>query len=96
LKFLRLPQSTDTNITNYSQVQGLESVLSNTYNYKVESFVIDSRQKALPQIQANQAVANFVADNDEEDTLFIVYYAGHGSPGKDRGDLKMSAYVLSS
>lgn len=96
LNLPRLPQIIDINIANCSKVQRLESVLKNTYNYNVESVLIDSRLNVLPQIQANQAVANFVAHNDEEDTLFIVYYAGHGSPGKARGDLKMSAYVISS
>jgi hypothetical protein len=62
----------------------------------VESVFIDSRQSVLPQAQANLAVANFVARNDQDDTLFIVYYAGHGSPGKAQGDLKMSGYITSS
>jgi hypothetical protein len=62
----------------------------------VGSVLIDNRLNVLPQVQANQAMANFVADNDEEDTLFIVYYAGHGSPGKEQGVLNMSGYVISS
>jgi hypothetical protein len=62
----------------------------------VESVLIDSRQNVLPQAQANHAVADFVVKNDADDTLFIVYYAGHGSPGKARGDLNMSAYVICS
>jgi hypothetical protein len=77
-------------------VELLENVFKNIYNYNVESVLIDSRQNVLPQAQANQAVANFVYKNDEDDTLFIVYYAGHGSPGKARGDLKMSGYVIHS
>jgi len=60
----------------------------------VEIFLVDSRKTTLPQAQANLAVASFVAKNDGEDTLFIVYYAGHGSPGQSRGDLKISGYVV--
>ena len=33
--------------------------------------------------------ANFVGDYDGPNTLFIVYYAGHGKPGKIHGDLEM-------
>lgn len=69
------------------------ATFENTYNFEVESVQIDSRKSVLPQIQANLAVANFVAKNDEEQALFIVYYAGHGSLGKNIGDLNMSGYV---
>lgn len=72
------------------EVQKLKNVLENIYNYNVESVQIDSRLPASPQAQANLAVAQFVHLNDKEDTLFIVYYAGHGSPGKDRGHLNMT------
>jgi hypothetical protein len=56
----------------------------------VTSALIDSRKSNLPQTQANKAVASFVYDNDREGALLIVYYAGHGSPAKVRGDLRMS------
>jgi hypothetical protein len=78
------------------KVQRLKSVFENIYNYNVESFLIDSRRPALPQAQANLAVANFVNLNDQEDALFIVYYAGHGAPGKEQGHLNMSGYVIRS
>jgi hypothetical protein len=78
------------------KVQRLKSVFKNIYNYNVESFLIDSRRSALPQAQANLAVANFVNLNDQEDALFIVYYAGHGAPGKEQGHLNMSGYVIRS
>jgi hypothetical protein len=87
------PYITDTNKTNSSKVQRLKNVFENIYNYNVESVQIDSRLPARPQAQANLAVAQFVLLNDKEDTLFIVYYAGHGSPGKDRGHLNMTGYV---
>lgn len=72
------------------EVKRLKDVFENKYNYEVQSFRIDSRERSLPQAQANLAVANFVNQNDQDDTLFIIYYAGHGSPGKDEGHLKMS------
>ncbi|KAE9365616.1 hypothetical protein N431DRAFT_563478 [Stipitochalara longipes BDJ] len=72
------------------EVERLKEVFEKCYNYNAQRVLIDSRLSVLPQVQANLAVANFVAHNDQEDSLFIVYYAGHGSPGKDRGDLKIS------
>lgn len=72
------------------EVQRLKSVFEDIYNYNVESIQLDCRKDATPQAQANLAVANFVHLNDKEDALFVVYYAGHGSPGKERGLLNMT------
>jgi hypothetical protein len=88
------PYFNDTNKTNSSKVQRLKNVFENIYNYNVESVQIDSRLPfPRPQAQANLAVAQFVSLNDKENTLFIVYYAGHGSPGKDLGELNLTGYV---
>ncbi len=76
------------------KVQRLKTVFEDIYNYNVESAQIDCGLSALPQAQANLAVANFVHRNDRDDALFIVYYAGHGSPGKERGYLNMAGYVI--
>jgi len=91
-----LPDLIDSNKTLLLKVQRLKDVFENIYNYKVESCLIDNRRPALPQAQANLAVANFVNLNDQEDALFIVYYAGHGAPGKEQGHLNMSGYVTRS
>ncbi|KAH8790381.1 hypothetical protein F5882DRAFT_401411 [Hyaloscypha sp. PMI_1271] len=72
------------------EVQRLKNVFEGIYNYSVESIQLDCRTAATPQAQANLAVANFVHHNDKEDTLFIVYYAGHGSPGKGRGQFNIT------
>ncbi|KAL5313877.1 hypothetical protein ACEPPN_018300 [Leptodophora sp. 'Broadleaf-Isolate-01'] len=74
------------------EVKRLHEVFEETYNYEVKSFQIDSRQPQSPQAQVNYEVAHFVREHDhKDDSLFIVYYAGHGSPGKTPGDLKISA-----
>ena len=69
-------------------------MFKNLYHYNVSNFLIDSRKTTSPQVQVNFEVAKFVHDNDQQDSLFIVYYAGHGSPGKSPGELKMSGYIV--
>jgi len=95
-KFFRIFRIGDTDQTDSSKVQRLKNVFEGIYNYSVESIQLDCRKAATPQAQANLAVANFVHHNDKEDTLFIVYYAGHGSPGKGRGQFNMTGYVTGS
>jgi hypothetical protein len=92
-EFFQVSRIGDTDQTDSSKVQRLKSVFEDIYNYNVESIQLDCRKDATPQAQANLAVANFVHLNDKEDALFIVYYAGHGSPGKERGLLNMTGYV---
>ncbi|KAH7330215.1 hypothetical protein BKA65DRAFT_54129 [Rhexocercosporidium sp. MPI-PUGE-AT-0058] len=73
------------------EVERLQKVFEDTYNYEVKSFQIDSRKPESPQSQVNFEVAHFVHEHDhKDDSLFIIYYAGHGSPGKIPGDLKIS------
>jgi hypothetical protein len=93
-ELIRFPPIMDTDETDSIKVQRLKNVFEDIYNYNVESARLDNRLSALPQAQANLAVANFVHRNDKDDTLFIVYYAGHGSPGKERGHLNMTGYVI--
>jgi hypothetical protein len=68
-------------------------VFKDTYNFDVEFVHFHSREKVSPQVQANVAVTKFVAKNDQEDALFIIYYVGHGSLGKNVGDLELSGYA---
>ncbi|KAG4435036.1 hypothetical protein IFR05_009492 [Cadophora sp. M221] len=73
------------------EVKRLHKLFEETYNYEVKSFQIDSREPQSPQAQVNYEVAHFVREHDhKDDSLFIIYYAGHGSPGKSPGYLKIS------
>jgi hypothetical protein len=45
------------------------------------------------QVQINKHLADFVYDEDEEDTLLIIYYAGHGTPDSVTGRLLLAGYV---
>ncbi len=45
------------------------------------------------QVQINKHLATFVYDEDDEDTLLIVYYAGHGTPDSVTGRLLLAGHV---
>ena len=38
----------------------------------------------------NKFLSEWVYDEDGDNTLLIVYYAGHGVPGQDPGQLKLA------
>lgn len=61
------------------EVKELEGVFKNIYNYTVRTEYI--KPTPHPQHQVSVFLANFVFEFDGKDTLLIVYYAGHGSPG---------------
>ncbi|RDL32075.1 uncharacterized protein BP5553_09477 [Venustampulla echinocandica] len=73
------------------EVKSVGDLFEDMYHYKVSRFLIDSSKKAKPQAQVNKAVADFVEGFDGPDSLFIIYYAGHGDRGKAHGELKLSA-----
>ena len=47
----------------------------------------------LIQVQVNFEVAQFVRNHDGQNNLLIVYYAGHGKPGRDYGKLELFGFV---
>jgi hypothetical protein len=55
----------------------------------VKKQLVDSKQS--PQIQVQKILVDFVYEHDDENTLLIVYYAGHGVPGKLEGEGLMLA-----
>ncbi|KAF4624049.1 hypothetical protein G7Y89_g14124 [Cudoniella acicularis] len=60
------------------EVNGLEAVFSNLFNYKVIRGEITGDKPAA--IQLSKYLSDFVYTYDNESTLLIVYYAGHGVP----------------
>jgi hypothetical protein len=71
-------------------VSDLRKVFGEQYNYETTTFKLNSQDRHTPQVQLLWAVASFVEREDGEHRLLIVYYAGHGSPGKHPGDLNIS------
>lgn len=65
------------------EVERLEKVFTDKFNYKVVKVQIESVEKddKLPQHQVVKYLANFVCDHDGESSLLIIYYAGHGIRG---------------
>lgn len=74
----------------------MAKLFEETFNYNVSQAHIKSDSEKNPQVQVNAHVANFVYNEDGLDTLLIVYYAGHGSPGAKPGHLQLFGYAIDS
>jgi hypothetical protein len=67
------------------EVDALEAVFKNSFRYTVVKKQLVAG-KHDPQIQVQKILIDFVIEFDDENTLFIVYYAGHGMRGKKDKD----------
>ncbi len=85
------PSSNDLKTTE--EVNALRSLLEKRFRYQTTMEHLDNNIKLKLQVQLNTKVAAFVGANDGPKTLLIVYYAGHGKPGKFHGDLEMFGSV---
>ena len=65
------------------QVDKLGNLLRDVYKYKVVQKELVDQIKTLPQNQFNMYLSIFIAEEDNDDTLLIIYYAGHGAPRED-------------
>ncbi len=74
------------------EVNGLEAVFTDLFNYTVIKRQISGDKP--PAIQLSKYLADFVYTYDNESTLLIVYYAGHGVP-KTPGGLHFAGYGIS-
>jgi Caspase domain len=75
-------------IAKSPQVDRLSDVLRERYNFKVTEKKLNTRKKA--QLQISKHLSKFVHDEDDDDTLFIIYYAGHGTPDQSTGRLLLA------
>ena len=73
-----------------SEMDGLKEVLENTYNYHVTQQNLTRREKKRAQTQINAIVATWVDQYDAPKTLLLLYFAGHGKPGGQLGELTIS------
>ena len=71
------------------EVDRLKLIFEEKFRYTVQVKHIDNHSLKRLQVHVNAKVAQFVDDFDGPHTLLIVYYAGHGKPGKALGDLNM-------
>lgn len=74
------------------EVNGLEAVFADLFNYTVVKRQISGDKR--PAIQLTKYLADFVHKYDNESTLLIIYYAGHGVP-KVPGGLHFAGYGVS-
>ena len=72
------------------KVEAFSAVLVEQFNYKVTPAVLKIDHAQLPQVQIGYHVSQFVYQEDGPNTLLIVYYAGHGTPGSRPGNLALS------
>lgn len=75
------------------EVNKLKSVFEYLFNYNAYIEYLDSNIEQRLQVQINAKVAAFVSAHDGPNTLFIVYYAGHGRPGTYYGSLELFGSV---
>lgn len=75
------------------EVDQLEEVFTNTFNYRCDRVLLKSDERQASQVQINFLVSRFIYENDSPTTLLMIYYAGHGVPGEIQGDLQLSGWV---
>jgi hypothetical protein len=66
------------------EVDKLEAVFKDEFRYIVVKKQLVA-SKLSPHLQVQKILLDFVVEHDDESTLLIVYYAGHGVPGKQEG-----------
>ena len=82
-----------SDLVTKQEVEDLKATFEIKFNYHVEIKYLDMDVEKRLQVRVNSIVAAFVSDHDGPNTLFIVYYAGHGRPGGDYGDLELFGSV---
>ncbi|MCJ1246796.1 hypothetical protein MMC30_004005 [Trapelia coarctata] len=69
------------------EVEELKVVFEDQFHYHARIDYLDNHSSTKLQLQVNAIVAGFAKEHDGPNTLFIVYYAGHGKPGDTHGQL---------
>jgi len=74
-----------------TQIEELKGVFEQRYNFRVLTKKLNDIQekKISPQKLLQKCLSDLVYYHDEENSLLIVYYAGHGNPGSN-GELILS------
>ncbi|KAK8076643.1 hypothetical protein PG994_003915 [Apiospora phragmitis] len=73
------------------EVTDLENLFKDKFMFDTTRQILTKDSRTSAQAQVNHYLAKFVYENDNTNTMFIIYYAGHGRPGNDRGKLKLTA-----
>ena len=70
------------------EVEKLKGVFRDDFNYKVVQGQL--RADKRPGVQVAMHLTTFIFAHDSDSTLLIVYYAGHGIPGENSGELYLA------
>lgn len=77
-------EASDLNTT--SEVCELEKIFKEVFNYEViKRQITGAPRDMLPGVQVTEYLVELVKKYDSDSTLLIIYYAGHGFPGKAGG-----------
>ena len=82
-------------LTTKDEVNKLKATFEGKLYYNTQIQYLDTTIETRLQVRVNAIVAGFVAAHDGPNTLLMVYYAGHGRPGVDFGDLELVGSVQS-
>ena len=72
-----------------TEVDELESVFTGLFHYTVRKQQLSESGGKRPSLQISKYLLDFVYEFDSDSTMLIVYYAGHGIPGKP-GELHLA------
>jgi hypothetical protein len=77
-------EASDLDTTN--EVCELEKIFKEVFNYEViKRQITGGPRDMLPGVQVTEYLVELVKKYDSDSTLLIIYYAGHGFPGKSGG-----------
>lgn len=80
-------------MTTKEEVNQLKTTFEEKLYYNTRVEYLDTTMEGRLQVRVNAIVAGFVDAHDGPNTLLMVYYAGHGRPGGDYGDLELMGSV---
>ena len=74
-----------------SEIKRMRHVFEDRFNYTTQSYLIPSHK---PDTALKRRILDFLEGFDNKNSLLILYYAGHASPGRNPGDAALwYAYV---
>jgi hypothetical protein len=74
-----------------AEVNELGSVFTELFHYTVRKQQLSEFGDKPPSLQISKFLLEFVCEFNSASTILIVYYAGHGIPGKP-GELHLAGY----
>jgi Caspase domain len=73
------------------EIEDLKAVFEQQFHFHVSSRCLERVETRKTQLQINKIVADWVYEYDGPKSLLIVYFAGHGRPGKS-GELEIAGH----